>query len=171
VREGGGFWGGAGAGWCRFRPMKVVSLPELHVVGVLVQGDWGTLSARVPETIRGLTARVGGIAGRIGEGLTEVCLGHEGKILRELVGVEVAPGTVAPAGLELRSVPARTALHLRYEGDASGVAGCFERMYAWLATNGLATDDCLIDRGACEEGSGVHDLYVTITGEGRPPVG
>jgi hypothetical protein len=151
--------------------MKVVSLPELQLVGVLVKGDWETLHEQVPETIRGLEARLREIEGRVGEALTEVSLGKDGRIFSELVGVEVAPGTPAPVGLEVRRVAPRTALHLRFDGEATDVAGCFGKMYDWLATNGLATDDCLIDRGACVDGRGVHDLYVTIVGEGRPQPG
>lgn len=135
-----------------------IELPELVVIGVLVEARWEDLSQRVPAAWTRLFEMDTGATGFL-----EASLERQNGVYKELVGYLAANSTEVPEGLTKVVVPAQSYLRLIHDGPLEAIAKGFEAIYTHAATHGLRATDFKLDFGYLPGlPTGRHELHVAI---------
>lgn len=141
--------------------IEAIELPELVIIGILVEAPWQELSAKVPAAWRDLFAAETGATAFL-----EASLSVEDGVYHELVGYLAAKKSEVPEGMTKVIVPAQRYLRLEYDGPLSGIAGGFGELLAYAKASGSTATAMKLDFGYLPGlPDGRHELHVALAAE------
>ena len=141
--------------------IETVELPELVVVGILVEVGWQDLSTKVPAAWQALFAAETGATSFL-----EASLSIEDGVYREIVGYLAARKSEVPEGMTKVVIPAQRYLRLIHDGPLAGIASGFGRLLAHAEASGLKATDMKLDFGYLPGlPDGRHELHVALASE------
>ncbi|PKD42595.1 GyrI-like domain-containing protein [Rhodohalobacter barkolensis] len=143
--------------------MKVVTLPEITLIGIEVKAHWKELHQKIPTAWEQLFTRKEELTNRTTDTYTEISVNVKDEIYTQLVGAEVKTGQPVPAGMTSLQIPKQSYLHFHHTGPLTEIAESFGNMYQWAEENGITTGEFKIDRGYLPGlPDSPHDLYIKI---------
>jgi predicted transcriptional regulator YdeE len=141
--------------------IETIDLPELVIIGILVEAPWQELSTKVPAAWRALFAAEAGATGFL-----EASLSVEDGIYREIVGYLAARKSEVPERMTKVIIPAQRYLRLNYDGPLSGIGQAFGEVLAYAKASNLPTTDMKLDFGYLPGlPDGRHELHVALAPE------
>lgn len=141
--------------------IETIELPELVIIGILVEAPWQELSTKVPAAWRQLFAAETGAAAFL-----ESSLSVEDGIYREIVGYLGARKSDVPDGMTKVVIPAQRYLRMVHDGPLSGIAQGFGQLLAHARAAGLEASDLKLDFGYLPGlPDGIHELHVALAPE------
>lgn len=141
--------------------IETVDLPELVIIGILVEAPWQDLPAKVRAAWAQLFAAETGASAFL-----EASLAVENGVYREVVGYLAARSSDEPAGMTKVIIQKQRYLRLRHEGPLSGIAEGYGRLLRHATLAGLTATDLKLDFGY-RPGlpDGPHELHVALAPE------
>lgn len=141
--------------------IETVDLPELVIIGILVEAPWQELPARVPEAwTRLFAAETGATA------FLEASLSVENGIYREIVGYLAANSSDVPESMTKVVVRPQRYLRLAHDGPLAGIADGYGRLIRHARAAGLTPTDMKLDFGYLPGlPEGRHELHVALAPE------
>lgn len=141
--------------------IETIELPELVVIGILVDAPWQELPVKVPAAWHALFAAETGATSFLAASLSV-----EGGIYREIVGYLAAQKSCVPDGMTKVVIPPRRYLRLMQDGPLAEIAQGFGRLLAHAKAARLRTTDMKLDFGY-RPGlpDGPHELHVALAPE------
>ena len=136
----------------------MIEMPELVLVGLLVEGTWQELPEKVPAAWRTLFAADTGASGFL-----EASLSIENGVYRQLVGFLAARMSEVPKGMAMVVIPAGRYLKLIHDGPLAGISQGFGQLLAHAKARGQRPTNVKLDFGylpGLEDGR--HELYVAL---------
>ena len=141
--------------------IETTELPELVIIGILVEAPWQDLSTEVPAAWRELFAAETGATAFL-----EASLSVEDGIYREIVGYLAARKSDVPDGMTKVVIPAQRYLRLVHDGPLATIAEGFGRLLAHAKAAGLGATDMKLDFGYLPGlPDGRHELHVALAAE------
>ena len=141
--------------------IETIELPELVVIGILVEAPWQELPVKVPAAWRALFA-----AGTDATSFLEASLSVEDGIYREIVGYLAAGRSDVPEGMTKVIIPAQRYLRLVHDGPLADIARGFGELLAHARASGLRATDMKLDFGYLPGlPDGRHELHVALAPE------
>lgn len=141
--------------------IETIELPELVVIGILIEAPWQELPAKVPAAWRDLFAAATGATAFL-----EASLSVEDGIYRELVGYLAARKSDVPDGMTKVIIPAQRYLRLVHDGPLADIASGFGTLLAYARASGLTATDMKLDFGYLPGlPDGRHELHVALAPE------
>lgn len=141
--------------------IETVELPELVLIGYMVECPWQDLSREVPAAWKRLFAADTGASAFL-----EASLSVNDGVYRELVGYLAAKKSEVPEGMTKVIVPAGRYLRLVHDGPLEGIAGGFGRLLDHARTTGLRATDLKLDFGYLPGlPDSRHELHVGLAAE------
>ncbi|CAN7512209.1 GyrI-like domain-containing protein [Rhizobium sp. LjRoot254] len=141
--------------------IETIELPELVLIGILVECPWPELSREVPAAWRRLFEAETGA-----QAFLEASLSVENGVYRELVGYLAARRTDVPEGMTKIALPAGRYLRSIHDGPLAGIAGGFGELLDHAKTAGLKATDLKLDFGYLPGlPDGRHELHVGLAAE------
>lgn len=141
--------------------IETIELPELVIVGILVDAPWQELSTKVPAAWRALFAAETGATSFL-----EASLSIEGGNYREIVGYLAALKSEVPDGMTKVVIPAQRYLRLVHDGPLAGITQGFGQLLAHATAAGLTATDMKLDFGYLPGlPDGRHELHVALAPE------
>lgn len=138
--------------------IETVDLPELVIIGILVEAPWQELPVKVPAAWTRLFAAETGATSFL-----EASLAVENGIYREIVGYLAANGSDVPAGMTKVVVRPQRYLRLVHDGPLAGIADGYGRLIRHAKAQGQTPTDMKLDFGyrpGLPEGK--HELHVAL---------
>lgn len=146
--------------------MKIVEKESFIVVGMKVEADWQELHAKMPEAWKSAENRLEEITNRKEDVMMDISLDVTDGRYIQLIGVKVENSAGVPDGMEKVKIPAQRYIYHQHEGDLSGIAESFGKMYNWAKEHGIETGEFKIDYGYRKDGIETeHALYVKMEQE------
>jgi predicted transcriptional regulator YdeE len=143
------------------RMIETIELPELVIIGILVEAPWQALSTKVPAAWRALFAADTGATSFL-----EASLSIEAGIYREIVGYLAANKSEVPDGMTKVIIPSQRYLRLVHDGPLAGIAKGFGDLLAHAKASGLEATDMKLDFGYLPGlPDGQHELHVALAPE------
>lgn len=141
--------------------IETIELPELVIIGILVETPFEALPARIERAWRDLLAAETGATSFLATSLAIEDGQH-----RELVGYLAAHKTDVPDGMVKVVLPPQRYLRIAHDGPVGGISAGFERLRAHAAAAGLKTSGVTLDFGYLrDDRDGRHELHVALTPE------
>ena len=141
--------------------IETVELPELVIIGILVEAGWRELPAKVPAAWRALFAAETGATAFL-----EASLSIEDGVYREIVGYLAARKSEVPEGMTKVVIPAQRYLRLVHDGPLADIARGFGELLAHAEASGLKATDMKLDFGYLPGlPDGRHELHVALAPE------
>ena len=141
--------------------IETIELPELVIIGIMVEAPWRDLPARVREAWTVLFAAETGATAFL-----EASLSVEDGIYREVVGYLAANRSEVPDGMMKVVIPAQRYLRLIHDGPLTGIAGGYGRLLAHAGAARLRATDIKLDFGYLPGlPDGRHELHVALAPE------
>jgi predicted transcriptional regulator YdeE len=141
--------------------IETVELPELVIVGILVEAPWQDLPDKVPAAWRALFAAETGATSFL-----EASLSVEDGWYREVVGYLAARKSPVPEGMVKVVIPAQHYLRLVHDGALAGISSGFGRLLAHAKASDLKATDMKLDFGYLPGlPDGRHELHVALEAE------
>lgn len=146
--------------------IETIELPELVIIGILVEAPWQELPVKVPAAWRALFAAETGATSFL-----EASLSVEDGVYREVVGYLAASKSPVPEGMIKVIIPAQRYLRLAHDGPLAGIASGFGRLLAHAKGAGLKATEMKLDFGylpGLPDGGlldGRHELHVALEAE------
>jgi len=138
--------------------IETIELPELVIIGLMVEARWQALSTDVPAAWRALFASETGATAFL-----EASLSVEDGIYREIVGYLAARKSEVPDGMSKVIIPAQRYLRLNYDGPLQGIGQAFGEVLAYAKASRLKTTDMKLDFGYLPGlPDGRHELHVAL---------
>lgn len=138
--------------------IETIEMPELVIIGLMVEAPWQALSTKVPAAWRELFAAETGATAFL-----EASLSVEDGVYREIVGYLAARKSAVPEGMTKVIVPAQSYLRLAYDGPLSGIGRAFGELLAYARASNLKTTDMKLDFGYLPGlPDGRHELHVAL---------
>ncbi|WP_372906511.1 GyrI-like domain-containing protein [Rhodohalobacter sp.] len=144
--------------------MKVVTLPEITLIGIEVKAHWKELHQKIPAAWEQLFTRKEELTNGTTDTYTEISVNVKDEIYTQIEGAEVKTGQLVPAGMTSLQIPKQSYLHFHHTGPLTEIAESFGKMYQWAEENRMAADEFKVDRGYLPGlPDSPHDLYIRIT--------
>jgi predicted transcriptional regulator YdeE len=141
--------------------IETIALPELVIIGILVEAPWQDLPTKVPAAWRDLFATETGATAFL-----EASLSIEDGVYREIVGYLAARKSDVPEGMTKVIIPAQRYLRLVHDGPLAGIARGFGELLAHAKASGLKATDMKLDFGYLPGlPDGRHELHVALAPE------
>jgi predicted transcriptional regulator YdeE len=141
--------------------IETIELPELVIIGILIEAPWQELAAKVPEAWRALFAAETGATSFLAASLSV-----EDGVHREVVGYLAAGKTPVPEGMTKVIIPARRYLRLHHDGPLAGIAAGFGELLAHARASGLTATEMKLDFGYLPGlADRRHELHVALAPE------
>jgi len=141
--------------------IETIELPELVVIGIMIDAPWQELPKKVPEAWAALFAAETGATSFL-----EASLSVEDGVYREVVGYLAANKSEVPEGMVKVVIPAQRYLRLIHDGPLTGIANGFGRLLAHAEAAGLKATDMKLDFGYLPGlPDGRHELHVALAPE------
>jgi predicted transcriptional regulator YdeE len=141
--------------------IETIELPELVVIGIMIEAPWRDLATKVPEAWAALFA-----AGTDATSFLEASLSVEDGVYREVVGYLAANKSEVPEGMVKVVIPAQRYLRLIHDGPLAHIAGGYGRLLAHAEAAGLKAADMKLDFGYLPGlPDGRHELHVALAPE------
>lgn len=138
--------------------IETIELPELVIIGIMVEAPWQALSSRVPAAWRELFASDTGATAFL-----EASLSVEDGVYREIVGYLAAGKSEVPAGMTKVIIPAQRYLRLIHDGPLANIAQGFGELLAYAKAARLKVTDMKLDFGYLPGlPNGRHELHVAL---------
>ncbi|MGV3551437.1 GyrI-like domain-containing protein [Rhizobium sp.] len=138
-----------------------IELPELVMIGILVEAPWQERAASVAAAWRELFAAETGATGFLAASLSV-----EDGVHREVVGFLAAGKTPVPDGMIKVVIPAQRYLRLAHDGPQAAIPEGFRRLMAHAGAAGLKATDMKLDFGYLPDmPDGRHELHVALEAE------
>jgi predicted transcriptional regulator YdeE len=138
--------------------IETIELPELVIIGILVEAPWQALSTVVPAAWRELFAAETGATSFL-----EASLSVEDGVYREIVGYLAAGKSEVPAGMTKVIIPAQRYLRLIHDGPLANIAQGFGELLAYAKATRLKVTDMKLDFGYLPGlPEGRHELHVAL---------
>lgn len=142
--------------------MKIVEKESFIAVGIKVEADWQELYTKMAEAWKAAKNRLEEITNRKEDVMMDITDGR----YTQLIGVEVEKSAAIPDGMEKVEIPARRYIYHQHEGDLSGIAESFGKMYDWAKKHEIETGEFKIDYGYQKDDTETeHALYVKVEQE------
>jgi predicted transcriptional regulator YdeE len=143
--------------------MKVVTLPEITLIGIEVKAHWKELHQKMPEAWEQLFTRKEELTNRTTDTYTEISVNVKDEIYTQIVGAEVKAGQPVPSGMTSLQIPKQTYLHFHHNGALAQIADSYGKMYDYADKSDLITNEFKIDRGYLPGlPDSPHDLYIKV---------
>ena len=141
--------------------IESIELPELVIIGILVEAPWQAL----PETVNKAWVRL--FAAETGAtSFLAASLSVEDGVHREMVGYLAARKSEVPEGMTKVIIPAQRYLRLHHDGPLAGIAQGFGRLLDHAKASGLTATDMKLDFGYVPGlAEGRHELHVALAVE------
>jgi predicted transcriptional regulator YdeE len=141
--------------------IETIELPELVIIGIMVEAPWQELPEKVPAAWRALFAAETGATAFL-----EASLSVEDGIYREIVGYLAARKSQVPEGMTKVVIPAQRYLRLNHDGPLSGIGQAFGEVMAYAKASRLKISDMKLDFGHLPGlPDGRHELHVALAPE------
>lgn len=141
--------------------IETIELPELVIIGILVEAPWQELPVKVPAAWRTLFAAETGATSFL-----EASLSVEDGVYREIVGYLAARKSGVPEGMTKVVVPAQRYLRLVHDGPLTDIGRGFGQLLAHAKAAGLTATDMKLDFGYLPGlPDGRHELHVALAPE------
>jgi predicted transcriptional regulator YdeE len=141
--------------------IETIALPELVIIGILVEAPWQDLPTKVTAAWRDLFATETGATAFL-----EASLSIEDGVYREIVGYLAARKSDVPEGMTKVIIPAQRYLRLVHDGPLAGIARGFGELLAHAKASGLKATDMKLDFGYLPGlPDGRHELHVALAPE------
>ena len=141
--------------------IETIELPELVIIGLMVEAPWQELPEKVPAAWRQLFAADTGATSFL-----EASLSVEGGIYREIVGYLAARKSEVPDGMTKVIIPPQRYLRLKHDGPLTDIADGLGKLLAYAKASGLAATDMKLDFGYLPGlPDGRHELHVALAPE------
>jgi len=141
--------------------IETIEMPELVIIGILVEAPWQELPTKVPAAWRELFAVDTGATSFL-----EASLSVEDGAYREIVGYLAARKSEVPEPMIKVIIPAQRYLRLQYDGPLAGIAQGFGELLAYAKTSGVTATDMKLDFGYLPGlPDGRHELHVALAPE------
>lgn len=143
--------------------MEIINKSGFAVIGIKVEAEWEELHTKMPKAWQKVKQRLDEISGRKDDVMMDVSLSEVNGIYKQLIGVEVIMDAEVPDGMTKIVIPPKTYVWYQHEGELSGIAESFGKMYAWAEQQNIETGSFKIDIGYRKDGSEkTHDLYIRV---------
>jgi predicted transcriptional regulator YdeE len=141
--------------------IETIELPELVIIGLLVEAPWQALPTKMPEAWQRLFAADTGATSFL-----EASLSVEDGIYRELVGYLAARASHVPEGMTKIIIPQQRYLRLHHEGPLQNIAAGFGTLLAHAKASSIEVTDMKLDFGYLPGlPGGRHELHVALAPE------
>ena len=141
--------------------IETIELPELVIIGILVETPFEALPERIERAWRDLLAGETGATSFLAASLAIEDGQH-----REVVGYLGAHKTDVPEGMVKVVLPAQPYLRIAHDGPVGDIATAFKTLRAHAAATGLKTSGVTLDFGYLRDGGdGRHELHVALAPE------
>lgn len=141
--------------------IETIELPELVIIGIMVEAPWQDLPRKIPEAWQALFAAETGATSFL-----EASLSVEDGVYREVVGYLAAQKSEVPEGMVKVVVPAQRYLRLSHDGPLAGIARGFGRLLDHAKAAGLRATDMKLDFGYLPGlPDSRHELHVALAPE------
>ena len=141
--------------------IETIELPELVIIGIMIEAPWQDLPAKVPEAWAALFAAETGATSFL-----EASLSVEDGVYREVVGYLAARKSEVPEGMVKIVIPAQRYLRLIHDGPLVEIARGFGQLLAHAEAAGLKATDMKLDFGYLPGlPDGRHELHVALERE------
>ena len=141
--------------------IETIELPELVIIGILIEAPWQELPTRVPAAWRELFAAETGATSFL-----EASLSVENGVYREIVGYLAARTSDVPEGMTKVIIPTQRYLRLSQDGPLANIAQGFGQLLAYAKASGLTATDMKLDFGYLPGlPDGRHELHVALAPE------
>lgn len=141
--------------------IETIELPELVIIGIMIEAPWQHLPGKVREAWARLFAAETGATSFL-----EASLSVEDGVYRELVGYLAANKSEVPEGMVKVVIPAQRYLRMLHDGPLTGIAGGFGQLLKHAKIAGLKTTDMKLDFGYLPGlPDGRHELHVALAPE------
>ena len=138
--------------------IETIELPELVIIGMMVEAPWQELSTKVPAAWRELFAADTGATAFL-----EASLSVEDGIYREIVGYLGAQKSEVRAGMTKVIIPGQRYLRLIHDGPLANIAQGFGALLAHAKASRLTVTDMKLDFGYLPGlPDGRHELHVAL---------
>ncbi|MBX9454899.1 MAG: GyrI-like domain-containing protein [Rhizobium sp.] len=141
--------------------IETMDLPELVIIGILVEAPWQELPTTVQAAWRALFAAETGATSFLAASLSV-----EDGVYREIVGYLAAGKSEVPDRMTKVIIPPQRYLRLVHEGPLNGIAQGFGDLLAHARASGLTATDMKLDFGYLPGlPDGRHELHVALAPE------
>lgn len=143
--------------------MKIVEKESFTAVGLKVEGGWEELHTKMPKAWETFKKRINEIGERKSDTMMDLSLDISDGQYTQLIGVAVEETADAPKGMLKVIIPSQKYLWYKHEGDLTGIAESFGKMYEWAEENDISAKEFKMDTGYLQdESESKHDLYIKI---------
>jgi len=141
--------------------IETIELPELVIIGIMIEAPWQDLPGKVREAWTTLfAAETGAIS------FLEASLSVEDGVYREVVGYLAAQRSEVAEGMVKVVIPAQRYLRLIHDGPLTGIASGYGRLLAHAEAARLKATDMKLDFGYLPGlPDGRHELHVALAPE------
>ena len=141
--------------------IETIDLPELVIIGILIEAPWQDLPRKVPEAWQSLfAAEIGATS------FLEASLSVDDGVYREIVGYLAAHRSEVPERMTKIVIPAQRYLRLIHDGPLAAIAKGFGRLLDHATAAGLTATDMKLDFGYLPGlPDGRHELHVALAPE------
>jgi predicted transcriptional regulator YdeE len=141
--------------------IETIELPELVIIGIMIEAPWQDLPAKMREAWTTLFATETGATSFL-----EASLSVEDGVYREVVGYLAAQRSEVPEGMVKVVIPAQRYLRLIHDGPLTGIASEYGRLLAHAKAAQLKATDMKLDFGYLPGlPDGRHELHVALAPE------
>lgn len=141
--------------------IETIEMPELVIIGIMVEAPWQALSSDVPKAWQTLFAAETGATSFL-----EASLSVENGVYREIVGYLAATKSDVPEGMTKVIIPAQRYLRLAHDGPLAEIAQGFGALLAYATAAKLTATDMKLDFGYLPGlPDGRHELHVALAPE------
>lgn len=146
--------------------MEIIERDSFTVIGIEVEAPWDELHEKMPKTWQEFKNRLDELSDRKSDVMMDISLDVTDGRYTQLIGVEVEKSAAVPDGMEKVEIPTQSYIYHQHEGDLSGIAESFGKMYDWAKEREIGTGEFKIDCGYRKDGTETeHALFIRVDRE------
>lgn len=146
--------------------MEIIERDSFTVIGIEIEAPWNELHEKVPKAWQEFKNRLNEISDRKNDIMMDISLDVTDGRYTQLIGVKVEKSAAVPGGMKKVEIPTQRYVYHQHEGDLSGIAESFGKMYDWAKEREIGAGEFKIDYGYRKDGTETdHELFIKVDHE------